>query len=92
MRLAALAAAACMAASAGAGTGCGGAGAAAPVEERAAPTEPRWEDVFDTMPELVAVIHPAALRSDPVYGSLLRRAIELARQQSRVVAETRALD
>jgi hypothetical protein len=91
-RLAALAAAACMAASAGAAAGCGGGGVAAPVEPRIVATEPRWEDVFDTMPELVAVIHPAALRSDPVYGSLLRRAIELARQQSRVVAEARALD
>ena len=55
-------------------------------------SEPRWEDVFDTTPELLAVIHPTALRKDRVYGPLLRRAIDLVREQSRVVAETRALD
>jgi hypothetical protein len=56
------------------------------------PAEPRWEDAFDTTPNLLVVVFPAALRSDRVYGPLLRRAIALARQESRVVAETRALD
>lgn len=74
------------------GAGCGGVGTAAPAGSHSAPLEPRWEDVFDTLPELIVDIHPTALRSDPVYGPLLRRAIELARRQSRVVAETRALD
>ena len=55
-------------------------------------TEPRWEDVIDTTPELLAVVFPTALRKDRVYGPLLRRAIELVRAQSRVVTETRALD
>ncbi len=54
--------------------------------------EPRWEDVFDRTPELLAVVFPTALRKDAVYGPLLRRAIDLVREQSRVVAETRALD
>jgi hypothetical protein len=54
--------------------------------------EPRWEDVFDRTPELLAVVFPTALRKDVVYGPLLRRAIDLVREQSRVVAETRALD
>jgi hypothetical protein len=54
--------------------------------------EPRWEDVIDTTPELLAVVFPTALRKDRVYGPLLRRAIDLVRSQSRVVTETRALD
>jgi hypothetical protein len=54
--------------------------------------EPRWEDVIDTTPELLAVVFPTALRRDKVYGPLLRRVIDLVREQSRVVAETRALD
>jgi hypothetical protein len=56
------------------------------------PAEPRWEDAFDATPNLLVVVFPSALRSDRVYGPLLRRAIALARQESRVVAETRALD
>ncbi len=54
--------------------------------------EPRWEDLFDTTPELLAVVFPMAFRSDKLYGPLLRRVIELARERSRVVVETRALD
>jgi hypothetical protein len=65
------------------------------IDRAAAPVpadEPRWEDVIDTTPELLAVVFPTALRRDRVYGPLLRRAIDLVREQSRVVAETRALD
>jgi hypothetical protein len=62
----------------------------------AAPTsaypEPRWEGLLDPPPELLVAIRPQALRRDKVYGPLLRRAIELAREQSRVVAATRALE
>ena len=47
--------------------------------------EPRWEDVIDTTPELLAVVFPTALRRDKVYGPLLRRVIDLVREQSRVV-------
>jgi hypothetical protein len=54
--------------------------------------EPRWQDAFDVSPKLLATVFPTALRSDKVYGPLLRRVIELARERSRVVAETRALD
>jgi hypothetical protein len=70
--------------------GCGA--PASPPTAQAGLDEPRWEDVIDTTPELLAVIQPAALRKDPVYGPLLRRVIELVRARSRVVAETRALD
>jgi hypothetical protein len=65
---------------------------ARPSTARGAPAEPRWEDVVDTTPELLGIVFPLALRRDPVYGPLLRRAIALVREQSRVVAETRALD
>jgi hypothetical protein len=83
----ALAAIACVAP----GLSCGGNEATA----RARPAidaEPRWEDVLDAPPELLAIVFPTALRTDKVYGPLLRRAIDLVREQSRVVAETRALD
>jgi hypothetical protein len=83
----ALAAIACVAP----GLSC--AGSEATTGARAAiDAEPRWEDVLDTTPELLAVVFPTALRKDKVYGPLLRRAIDLVREQSRVVAETRALD
>ncbi len=64
--------------------------AAATIDSRA--SEPRWEDVFRAPPDLLLVVSPRALRRDKVYGQLLRRAIELARERSRVVSETRALD
>jgi hypothetical protein len=54
--------------------------------------EPRWQDVFDAIPELYVVVRPRALAQDKVYGPLLRRAVDVARQQSRVVAATRALE
>jgi hypothetical protein len=55
-------------------------------------SEPRWQDVFDSMPELLVVLRPRAMRQDKVYGPLLRRAIEVTRQQSHVVAVAGALD
>jgi hypothetical protein len=51
--------------------------------------EPHWQDVFHDVPELFFVIRPKALREDRIYGPLLRRAIRLAREQSKVVAATR---
>jgi hypothetical protein len=71
-------------------TACGGSGA--PPLAQANDDEPRWQDAFEARPKLLAAVYPTALRSDPVYGPLLRRAIDLVREQSRVVAETRALD
>jgi hypothetical protein len=71
-------------------TACGG--WETPPPAPTAEAEPRWEDAFEARPKLLAVVYPTALRSDPVYGPLLRRAIELVREQSPVVAETRALD
>jgi len=54
--------------------------------------EPHWQDVFETTPELLVVVRAKAARQDRVYGPLLRRALEVARDQSQAVAETRALD
>jgi hypothetical protein len=72
------------------GAACGGAAPRPSTEGRYA--EPHWQDVFEATPELLVVVRPTDLRRDKVYGPLLRRAIDLARQHSRVVAETRALD
>jgi hypothetical protein len=54
--------------------------------------EPAWENVFEPVPPLLLAIRPRLLRADPTYGPLLRRALELARTRSRVVASTRAID
>jgi hypothetical protein len=54
--------------------------------------EPRWQDVFNTPPSVLVALRPEALRTDPVYGPLLRRVLDLARQRSRVVTATRAID
>ena len=55
-------------------------------------SDPGWQDVFDHVPQLLASIRPQALRRDPIYGPLLRRALDLARARNRVVAATHALD
>ena len=56
------------------------------------PSEARWQDVLDTTPELLVVVRAKATREDRVYGPLLRRALDLVREQSRAVASTRAVD
>jgi hypothetical protein len=54
--------------------------------------EPRWEGAIEPTPELLVAIRPHALRRDKLYGPLLQRAIRLAREHSRIVAATRALE
>jgi hypothetical protein len=73
-----------------AGTACGG--APAPRVTRTEIAEPRWQDVIDTMPELLVVVRPKALRDDRVYGPLLQRAVDAARLRSKVVAATQTLE
>jgi hypothetical protein len=68
-----------------------GASSPPPPKASAAP-EAHWQDVFDAAPELLVTLRPAALRQDKVYGPLLRRIIDLARERSRVVAATRLID
>jgi hypothetical protein len=74
----------------GAVTGC--AGKPPPRAAGAIATEPHWQDVFDTTPELLVVVRPKGLTQDRVYGALLRRAIATAREKSSVVAATRFAD
>ena len=73
----------------------GGSACGSPPQARAthaAIAEPRWQDVIDTIPELLVVVRPKALRDDRVYGPLLKRAIEAARERSRIVAATQTLE
>jgi len=52
------------------------------------PAEPRWQDAFDETSELLVVVRPKELRRDKVYGPLLKRTIELARERNQVVSAT----
>jgi len=72
--------------------GCASPAAAPATAAAPVPTDPRWQDVFDGTPELLLVVFPKEVRRDKVYGSLLRRAIEMARESSHAVTETRTLD
>lgn len=65
---------------------------AAPTPRAPAVVETRWQDAFDVDPELLVVIRPNALRADDLYGPLLRRVEEIAREDSRVAAATGAID
>jgi hypothetical protein len=71
-------------------TGCGA--GQLPAETQTAQAEARWEDIFDSTPELLLVLRPRALKEDAAYGSLFRRLLETTRAQSHVVAATSALD
>jgi hypothetical protein len=64
----------------------------APHVVQAAAAEPHWQDVFDTVPELLVVVRAKAAREDRVFGPLLRRALQLARERSKAVAPTRTLE
>lgn len=69
---------------------CGGGPHPRPPEDAYA--EPHWQDVFETMPELLVVVRARAARQDRVYGPLVRHALEVARDQGNAVASTRTLD
>jgi hypothetical protein len=83
-------AAALVALAAATSAGCGGA------PNRSTVTAPRaeahWQDIFETTPEVFAVLHPKDLGGDKVFGPLLRRALDVARDRSRLVAATRILE
>jgi hypothetical protein len=70
--------------------GCGAPPVRSHVEAVAA--EPHWQDVFETTPELFVVLRPTSLAKDKIYGPLLRRILEAARERSHVVAATRVLE
>jgi hypothetical protein len=75
--------------SAAALSGCGKSAAPSHVAPAA---EPRWEGTLQPAPELLVMVRPQALRRDAVYGPLVGRAIELAREHTPLVAATGALD
>lgn len=54
--------------------------------------QPTWQDAFERIPTLLAVVHPQAIRRDKVYGPLLRRLSQLAATRSPAVAATRSLE
>jgi hypothetical protein len=56
------------------------------------PTTPRWEDAFDRIPPLLAVVHPQALKRDAIYGPLFARLSMLAATRNPAVAATRSLE
>ena len=72
------------------GTACGS--PPPPPPARASVAEPRWQDVVDTIPELLVVVKPRALRDDRVFGPLLKRAIDAARRNSKIVDATQTLE
>jgi hypothetical protein len=49
--------------------------------ERTSALEAAWQDAIPAAPDLLVSIRPKALRADGVYGPMLRRALELAREQ-----------
>lgn len=70
--------------------GCGG--APPPARARAAAIEPHWQDAVDTMPEILIVVRPRAIREDRVYGPLFKRAVQAARERSKVVEAVHPLE
>lgn len=53
--------------------------------------EPQWQDALPAAPKLLVFLRPKALRDDRVYGPMLRRALELARER-RVTSGSLVLD
>jgi hypothetical protein len=47
---------------------------AAPKKEASA----QWQDVFDTMPDIYAVVRPQAIKRDPVYGNFWKALVRVA--------------
>ena len=71
---------------------CGGTAARPPSAGARAVLEPQWQDALDADPKLLLTLHPKVLLKDDVYGPLLRRALDLARQRSHAVASTRLVE
>jgi hypothetical protein len=59
--------------------------------ERPDALEPQWQDALPPAPKLLVFLRPKELRADKVYGPMLRRALELAREQ-RVTSGALVLD
>lgn len=61
-----------------AGTPACGDGDARPAAAPKREARPSWQDVFDTLPDIYAVIRPQALKRDPVYGPLYKTVLKIA--------------
>lgn len=59
--------------------------------ERPNPVEPEWQDALSSTPKLLVFLRPKKLQADKVYGPMLRRALDLAREQ-RVTSGALVLD
>jgi hypothetical protein len=71
---------------------CGGTPARGPSSDARPAIEPHWQDALDAHPKLLLTLRPKVLLKDAVYGPLLRRALDLARQRSHAVASTRLVE
>lgn len=59
------------------GAGCGGNDAPPPAAPKRE-VKASWQDVFDTMPDIYAVIRPQAIKRDAVYGSFWKTLLRVA--------------
>ena len=78
-----------------ASSGCAGkgGGARAPARPAAAGAGERLREEFlEPNPDLVVVIRPQAVRGDPIYGPLVRRALSLARARNPLAAPSGAYE
>ncbi len=69
--------------------GCGGEKAPPAAPKR--PAVARWQDAFDTTPELLVVVRPKALERDGVYGNLFKSLVRGALARERITG-TNALE
>ncbi len=62
-------------------TGCG-----EPPPKAAPPREmtAQWQDVFDTTPDVYAVVRPQAIKRDPVYGNFWKTLMRIAQARSEI--------
>jgi hypothetical protein len=61
---------------AGGATSCGN-DKPPPVAPKKEPT-PQWQDVFDTLPDIYAVVRPQAIKRDAVYGAFWKTIVRVA--------------
>ncbi len=72
-------------------TACGG---GKPPDTRPAfdTTRPHWQDVFDRVPDIYVVAHPAIMARDPVYGPMLKSVSRMMAARAPQTAGARAAE
>lgn len=63
---------------------CGG-GEGPPPSAPKREAAPSWQDVFDTMPDIYAIVRPQTIKRDPVYGALWKTLVRIAEARRIVV-------